>query len=265
MNTATTLTSDQMRALEQAAISSGDATGLELMERAGRGVVEAIFEEWPELEHAFAPEVWDETHEVHWGDLSIWAKRAVVFCGPGNNGGDGFVVARLLRELKWEVSVFFYGDAERLGPDARRNYDLWVGESRCYDLGFPNLNPADADEFLKRTDSLTGTPLIVDALLGIGLSRPLEAFQPIFENIEHFGFLRFGETPIRAPRCVAIDIPSGLNSDTGEAPICDPITSLYFLAVHADLTVTFHSKKIGHESEHAKVLCGNIIVKDIGL
>ena len=80
------LTAAQMRAVEQAAIESGEVTGLELMERAGRGVVEAIFEEWPEL--------------------SKTSEAAVVLCGPGNNGGDGFVVARLLREWGWEVEVF---------------------------------------------------------------------------------------------------------------------------------------------------------------
>ena len=72
------LTAAQMRAIEAAAIASGEVTGLELMERAGRGVVEAVFEEWPELQAT--------------------AHRAVVLCGPGNNGGDGFVVARLLEE-----------------------------------------------------------------------------------------------------------------------------------------------------------------------
>ena len=84
------LTAAQMRAIETAAIESGEVTGLELMERAGRGVVEAIFEEWPELKAT--------------------SHRAVVLCGPGNNGGDGFVVARLLKEWGWEVEVFLYGD-----------------------------------------------------------------------------------------------------------------------------------------------------------
>jgi hydroxyethylthiazole kinase-like uncharacterized protein yjeF len=77
------LTAAQMRAIEAEAIASGAVTGLELMERAGAGVVEAIFAEWPAL--ATAPH------------------RAVVLCGPGNNGGDGFVVARLLKEAGWEV------------------------------------------------------------------------------------------------------------------------------------------------------------------
>ena len=99
------LTAVQMRALERAEIGSGAVTGLELMERAGHGVVEAVFEQWPEL--AAAPH------------------RAVVLCGPGNNGGDGFVVARLLKEWGWAVEVFLYGDPDRLPPDARANHDRW--------------------------------------------------------------------------------------------------------------------------------------------
>ena len=92
------LTAAQMKAIEAAAIASGEVTGLELMERAGAGVVAAVLEEWPEM--------------------ALTPQRAVVLCGPGNNGGDGFVVARLLRERGWEVEVFLYGDPSRLPPDA---------------------------------------------------------------------------------------------------------------------------------------------------
>ena len=102
------LTAAQMRALEQAAIDGGEVTGLELMERAGRGVVEATFEEWPELRAT--------------------SHRAVVLCGPGNNGGDGFVVARLLKEWGWEVEVFLYGNAEKLPADARSAASKTVGQ-----------------------------------------------------------------------------------------------------------------------------------------
>ncbi len=95
------LTAAQMRAIEQAAIESGEVTGLELMERAGKGVVEAIFEEWPELAET--------------------SHKAVVLCGPGNNGGDGFVVARLLKEWGgWEVEVFLYGGERRGCPPRMR-------------------------------------------------------------------------------------------------------------------------------------------------
>ena len=77
------LTSAQMRAIETAAISAGRVTGLALMERAGQGVVDAIQTTWPGL-----------------------CGRAVVFCGPGNNGGDGYVIARLLQAQGWQVAIF---------------------------------------------------------------------------------------------------------------------------------------------------------------
>ncbi|MDP5086431.1 MAG: bifunctional ADP-dependent NAD(P)H-hydrate dehydratase/NAD(P)H-hydrate epimerase, partial [Yoonia sp.] len=119
------LTAAQMRAIEHAAIASGAVTGLELMERAGRGVVEAIFAQWPEL----APDAGlagGQPPDPR--DISAQKKerlRAVVLCGPGNNGGDGFVVARLLKEAGWDVEVFLYGEAERLPPDAKVNYERW--------------------------------------------------------------------------------------------------------------------------------------------
>ena len=107
------LTAAQMRAVEQAAIDSGDVTGLDLMERAGAGVVEAIFEWRPELAEG--------------------ERKAVVLCGPGNNGGDGFVVARLLKQRGWTVDVFLYGDEAKLPPDAAENARRWreLGEVKA--------------------------------------------------------------------------------------------------------------------------------------
>src|SRR6056297_1403791 len=134
------LTAAQMRAVETAAIESGAVTGLDLMERAGRGVVKATFARWPDM--ARAP------------------GRAVVLCGPGNNGGDGFVVARLLAGRGWEVEVFALGDPERLPPDAASNYRRWSA------LG--------ATRPLAAADESHEAPLVVDALFGTGLARPLE-------------------------------------------------------------------------------------------
>lgn len=134
------VTAAQMRAIEQAAIESGAVTGLELMERTGRSVVAAIFEKWPEK--AASP------------------GKAVVLCGPGNNGGDGFVVARLLVENGWAVEVFFYGVQERLPPDAKVNHDRWVAFGSVTALS-------------KMKAQLWSADLLVDALFGTGLTRPL--------------------------------------------------------------------------------------------
>jgi len=103
------LTAAQMRAIEQAAIASGEVTGLELMERAGRGVVEAIFEEWPELKAT--------------------AHRAVVLCGPGNNGGDGYWAADFLKRHGYDVWV-----ADRGAVWKRLNRNVRLKPRLCVDF-----------------------------------------------------------------------------------------------------------------------------------
>ncbi|TCO70931.1 NAD(P)H-hydrate dehydratase [Rhodovulum euryhalinum] len=214
------LSSAQMRAIERAAIDSGAVTGLELMERAGRGVVEAIFGEWPHL--AAAPH------------------KAVVVCGPGNNGGDGFVVARLLKTWGWEVAVFLCGDSEKLPPDARVNCARWAS------LG-PVGQMRDAPRSAQETD------LFVDALFGTGLTRPLAgaALQWVAE---------LAADPRAASQTVAVDIPSGLCSDSGRGLGAQTGTT-----VRAGLTVTFHAAKHGHYLGRGPFICGRLVVKGIGL
>jgi len=223
------LTAAQMRAIEQAAIDSGEVTGLELMERAGRGVVEAIFEWRPEL--AASP------------------GRAVVLCGPGNNGGDGFVVARLLNGQGWEVEVFLYGDEAKLPPDAAENCRRWreMGEVRSWN------DDAIEDRLDSRSDQL-----VIDALFGIGLTRDM----PDDTERTWHGFVP--EVFVKYPhRYVAIDIPSGICSDSGVNREG---------AFPANLTVTFHKAKIGHYVNTPKgklgggaAWCGELRIVDIGL
>jgi hydroxyethylthiazole kinase-like uncharacterized protein yjeF len=222
------LTAAQMRALEQAAISSGEVTGLELMERAGRGVVEATFEEWPELRAT--------------------SHRAVVLCGPGNNGGDGFVVARRLKERGWEVEVFLYGNAERLPADARANYERWsaIGEVRDFSLR------AFADVYFRHADRrpAVGALLLVDAVFGTGLSRRVHgeaarALNLVAEAAD------FGHAKV-----VAVDTPSGLCADSGK---------VLGTAASANLTVTFHRAKLGHVLQDGPQRCGTLRIADINL
>ncbi|RGP37989.1 NAD(P)H-hydrate epimerase [Pseudotabrizicola alkalilacus] len=221
-----------MRAIEAAAIASGAVTGLELMERAGRGVVEAVFEEWPELRAT--------------------SHRAVVLCGPGNNGGDGFVVARLLRERGWAVEVFLYGDAERLPPDARVNYERWCGMGVVTALeseSFPRLHSVHAD-------------LIVDALFGTGFARPADG-----DAAQVLVHIRTAIWPVErsfrsAEHLVAVDVPTGLCADSGKVIVAEVAKLAHF---RADLTVTFHRAKIGHFLEDGPELVGKLVVKDIGL
>ncbi len=222
------LTAAQMRAIEQAAIESGSVTGLELMERAGRGVVEAVFEEWPEL--AKAPH------------------RAVVLCGPGNNGGDGFVVARLLKEWGWEVEVFLYGDPAKLPPDAKANYERWgeIGEVGS-SYQFPN-------------SVSTWPDLRVDGLFGTGLTRAFKAPKGVRFPIDDLTAEDLGRDWDNlvelSPKRVAIDIPSGVCADSGR---------VLGTSLPADLTVTFHAAKLGQFLGAGDAHCGKLLVRSIGL
>ena len=231
------LTAAQMRSLEQAAIESGEVTGLELMERAGRGVVEAIFEEWPELRAT--------------------SHRAVVLCGPGNNGGDGFVVARLLKEWGWEVEVFLYGDPEKLPPDARVNYERWreVGDVLALNHETPELSISEPD-------------LIIDALFGTGLTRPISAIADLILDLNE-EVLRARAFSFPNCRVTAIDLPSGLCNDSGRRladGAADRETRWFKpTCLMSQLTVTFHSRKLGHVIAEGPEVCGKVVEKDIGL
>ncbi|MCR8550262.1 NAD(P)H-hydrate dehydratase [Salipiger sp. P9] len=235
------LTAAQMRAVEAAAITSGEVSGLELMERAGAGVVSAIVQEWPEL--GAAPQ------------------RAVVLCGPGNNGGDGFVVARLLAGRGWEVEVFLYGDAGRLPPDARRNYDRWCTIGSVAPLE-PDLEP-----------STCGAALVVDALFGTGLTRPIRGLGlTLLDLAEQRGqgaAMAPGERPDWTPLIVAVDLPSGLCSDSGrvlrDAAFVGLPKRLEAASARADLTVSFHARKLGHVLAEGPEVCGKVVVVPIGL
>ncbi|WP_127111709.1 NAD(P)H-hydrate dehydratase [Shimia sediminis] len=237
------LTAAQMRAIEMAAIESGEVTGLELMERAGRGVVEAIFEEWPELaeeHHGLTPE-----EAVDWGpapkppeyfEQDEGALRAVVLCGPGNNGGDGFVVARLLKERGWSVEVFLYGNAEKLPPDARVNYERWreMGE----------VAPMSAEQPWYAT-------LYLDAGFGTGVTRAMPEDLYWALSVAH-------QSRLKGSKLVAIDQPSSVCTDSGT----------YFRPCYDepyDLTVCFHRKKLCHYLADGPEASGTVRIVDIGL
>ncbi len=205
---------DHMRRLEARVIQSGEVSGLDLMERAGKAVISAVMKRWPELPHG--------------------TQEALVLCGPGNNGGDGFVIARLLHRAGWHIDLGFMGDPEKLPPDARTNYDRW-----CEDGGVVTPIGALNDAQLDRN-------LVIDALFGIGMTRPLA------EGVLPPDILM--RWPAR--RVVAVDVPSGLNADNGVS------MSPHF---RADMTVTFHRPKPGHFLGDGPEHCGQIVVADIGL
>jgi hydroxyethylthiazole kinase-like uncharacterized protein yjeF len=203
MPVADILTVAEMTAADRRTIEAG-TPGLTLMQRAGAAVAEAI--------------------TARWGPC-----RTIVLCGPGNNGGDGFVVAKALAEAGYDVAVALAGEQDELKGDAASAAGAWTG------LVAP-LAPSVID----------GAALIVDAVFGAGLSKPVGGVvAPTLRAAEASG------TPV-----IAIDLPSGLSGDTGRtlgyAPQCR-------------LTVTFHRRKIGHVLEPGRSLCGEVVVADIGL
>ena len=222
------LTADEMRRLERDAMDSGRVAGLDLMERAGRGVVEAIFEEWP--------------------DLQDGKQHALVLCGPGNNGGDGYVVARLLDARGWTVTTLAMGDTGKLPPDAKANHDRWAAG---HAVGSYSTAAMLAVEDAARGQG-ADTLVIVDALFGIGQRAPMDQIVDPFRQFINTTAER-GALP--APLVISIDIPTGYDADSGEA--------LAEIPIHADLVVTFHAKKPLHVMPHF----GDVPVRvtDIGL
>lgn len=216
------LTSAQMRAVEGAAIESGRVSGGALMARAGRCVVDAVLKNWP--------------------DFAKSPQQAVVLCGPGNNGGDGYVIARLLAEQHWQVAVFSYGDTNALPPDARAAHDRWSELGLVQRISQPVPTAAEIADVVQAVGD--GSCLIVDALFGTGLRRPVDALALVFAGV-------------MGHRCVAVDIPSGLCADSGRA--------LQGVALPADLTVSFHRAKYGHVLADGPAFCGVLEVGDIGL
>ncbi len=196
------LTVSEMTKADQAAIAAG-APGRVLMQRAGEAVFQAILARWS-------------------------ARPVVVLCGPGNNGGDGYVVAQRLLEAGWPVKVAAMVEAARLKGDAALAAADWTGQTVALTRG-----------------ALRGAELIVDAIFGAGLSRAPDAgVRDVLRGAE-------ATAPI-----VAVDLPSGLAGDTGQ-----PMT----MAPKAALTVTFHRKKPAHVLEPGHSLCGEVVVADIGL
>jgi len=254
------LTAAQMRAIEQAAIDSGTVTGLELMERAGVGVVEAIYEEWPAFAEVEAMRGASPSSSI--GRSDQWRNngrspeyveqdekplRAVVLCGPGNNGGDGFVVARLLQEKGWLVHVLLLGKPEELPHDAKLNYDIWIGGGTVEPLTERALR-----EIPYR--------LYIDALFGTGLSRQLEGHAK--DVITHLGG-RNGDS--FQDSLVCIDSPSGICAHSGKV-IGNLGWSFGPLSINfARLTVTFGKPKQGHFLADGPRLCGKLVIKDIGV
>ena len=231
------LTAEEMRGVDRAAIERLGLPGLVLMENAALGVVDAIGRQYPQ------------------------AESAAIFCGPGNNGGDGLAVARQLATRGYAVEIFLaVGTAGKAGGagDAGKAGDrplagdagLQLAVCRRLELTIHELAPdgdaAAAEAGLAAALAAAGQhDLVIDALFGTGLARPLTGW---------FARLVEGLNEVPRPR-VAVDIPSGLSGSSAEPP------GPHLLA---DLTVTFAAPKVAHVFPPAADAVGELVVTDLG-
>ncbi len=211
------VTSEQMKELDRRAIVDGRIPATILMERAGFGVVEC-------LERRFG---------------SVKGKRITIVCGKGNNGGDGFVAARLLRRRHAQVHILTMTSVSDLSRDAATMYKQFVkvaGKSSVY----PYKSQEQATTLFQESD------ILIDAIVGTGLSTAITG-----RYAEAIDTINEANRPV-----VAIDLPSGLHADTG---------TILGRAVAADLTVTFELPKLGLYQNHGIDLAGDIAVASIGI
>jgi ADP-dependent NAD(P)H-hydrate dehydratase / NAD(P)H-hydrate epimerase len=187
------------------------------------------------------------------GDVA--GKTAVVLCGKGNNGGDGAAVARLLAHAGASVSALLFGVIEDTKGDARTNHEALAGladggaESFAGTIRF--IECSDDAAIATVEDLSQGVDVIVDGMFGTGLGRPLEGvYADVVERVN-----KFRKSATTSPLIVAIDVPSGLNSDNAE---------LIGPAIHADVTVTMTAPKRANLLAPASDYNGRLIVADIG-
>jgi ADP-dependent NAD(P)H-hydrate dehydratase / NAD(P)H-hydrate epimerase len=198
------LTSEEMGQADRLAIAGG-VPGLSLMEAAGRAVADEVSTRFPD------------------------ARSVALLCGPGNNGGDGFVTARHLLDKGYTVRLGVKGDPSRLPHDAAAMAKRWTGA----------VGPLN-------TELLSRAEVVVDALFGAGLTRPIEGdYAALIDAVNDSGL------PV-----IAVDVPSGVDGTTG---------AVRGVAVCAIATVTFFRLKPGHLLLPGRELCGETRVADIGI
>src|SRR5690348_6293840 len=176
---------------------AGGTAGITLMENAGKAVAQAV-----------------SARQRPGG-------RVVVLAGPGNNGGDGFVAARLLAERGYGVKIVLAGALDKLTGDA-------AAAAKAWDQGVAPANP----------EALAGADIVIDALFGAGLDRPVSGLaQAMIEAVN-----------AQAAPVIAVDLPSGINGTTG---------AVMGTAINAEQTVTFFRKKVGHVLMPGRAHCGD--------
>ena len=199
----TPITVAEMVAAEQQAIANG-ASPYDMMLTAGQAVANVVHDHYPD-------------------------KPVTLLCGPGNNGGDGYVAALFLQDMGYDVTVYGISKPRHMTGPAKKAADEWKKRGA-----------------IKRFDAFTPPQdgVIVDAVFGVGLSKPIDGLvKSVFETIKNTAI-------------VAVDIPSGMNGDTGAV---DSAT------LKAEYTVTFHRPKHGMTQAKGPIFCGEISIHDVGI
>lgn len=203
------LTNEQMAEADRLAVAMG-VPSLTLMENAGRAVADEAMK------------------------MVDRGARIVVLCGPGNNGGDGFVAARYLKERGYDVAVFLHGSIDKLKGDAAEMAKRWLAMGLVADVRNARGEVATCS-------------LVIDALFGAGLARELDADLSELVN---------SASEASAAR-LAVDVPSGLNGSTGQP--------MGRSSLQADRTVTFFRLKPAHVLYPGRALCGEVVLADIAI
>ncbi|MFH1655238.1 MAG: NAD(P)H-hydrate epimerase [Candidatus Omnitrophota bacterium] len=212
-----TVTAKQIQGLDRIAIRDYGIESLFLMENAGKAVAEEVMRILKNSKN----------------------KKIAIFCGKGNNGGDGFVAARYLINKGFQVKNFLVGQVKEITSDAHTNLDLLLKMEQKI------IQIPDAGAFRRHKDKLKGPCLVVDALLGVGLQGKVR--EP-FETI--INFLNKSRKTV-----ISVDVPSGLDATTGE-----PLGT----CIEADETITFGLVKKGFLKNQGPEFVGELKVVDIG-
>ena len=212
------VTADEMREMDRRTIETFGLPGRVLMENAGRGATRFLTEQFADLQNL----------------------RVAVIAGRGNNGGDGYVIARYLSHKDISVAVYLMADPSRVTGDAAANLEL------LSPLGIPLIQIPDEKSFADQRNRMRGEDLWIDAILGTGLKSDVKGF---YRKV--IDFINSLEKPV-----FAVDIPSGLNSDTGQP--CGT-------CIRASATATFAFAKTGHYIYPGAECTGSLQVVDIGI
>jgi NAD(P)H-hydrate epimerase len=241
------LSRQEVRALDEKAATELAMPTLLLMENAGRGAAGWL----AELAGAIPPDAGGRpftpppTLPDRDAPHGPPPPAVLILCGPGNNGGDGGVVARHLDAWGFPVRVVWFARGDQLRGDAAAQHDILARSGIAQSAWFDD-HPGDEIDPEAIRSLLAGADWLVDGLLGTGLSRPVEGpLRTVIEAINHSGKPVF-----------ALDLPSGLDADTGR-----PLG----LAVRAEATATFVAPKLGFSAPGAADYTGEVAVIDIGL